>query len=88
MGLLLPRWGEAQESLPTASLSEPSQPVCIAPGRMFGPITGLPVATFVMTEDCVLDSHNPASLAIVTAVPLLRGDAVHLAYFGSGSKII
>lgn len=43
-----------------------------------------------MTEDCVLGSHNPASLAIVTAVPLLgyQGDAVHLAYFGSGSKII
>uniref|UniRef100_A0A8C6HQP7 Uncharacterized protein n=1 Tax=Mus spicilegus TaxID=10103 RepID=A0A8C6HQP7_MUSSI len=42
-GLLLPHWGKAQESLPTTSLSEPSQPVCIAPERMFGPITDLPV---------------------------------------------
>lgn len=34
-----------------------------------------------MTEDCVLDSHNAASLAIVTADPLLgyQGAAVHLA---------
>nr|BAC25471.1 unnamed protein product [Mus musculus] len=42
-GLLLPHWGKAQESLPTTSLSEPSQPVCIAPERMFGPITDLPI---------------------------------------------
>lgn len=42
-----------------------------SPRGVLGAVTALLIGTFTMTGDCVLDSHNPMSLAIVNSSPSL-----------------